>query len=117
MVLKLTILAPGFWLLSPEEDCDRLTSPARPTGRNHNPGCRAGGTAIRRPGILARAVRQPGHLCHSGGQPEPFERLHRRVFAGPYRLYGAGRICFGYSHPAAAREAELPAGSAILAGW
>ena len=57
-----------------------------------------------RPGVLAGAGHQPRALHHPDGQPQPHQRLHRRVLAGPDRVHGAGRVRVGDPDPAARRR-------------
>ena len=60
-------------------------------------------------------VDQPRDLHHPDRQPEPDQRVHRRVLARPDRVHGPGRLRLGDPDPAAPGEGVVPAGPAVVA--
>ena len=68
-----------------------------------------------RPGVLAGPRHQPRALHHPDRQPQPDERLHRRVLARPDRVHGPGCVHLGDPDPAAPGEERLPAEPAVVA--
>src|SRR3954452_20050345 len=94
---------------------DRYPPVARPTSHDHSAGRAAGRASGVGPGVLARAVRKPGHLYHPGCQPEFGQRLHWGVLAWPYWFHGLGGLRHSDPYATATREKALSARSASLA--
>ena len=64
--------------------------------------------------VLAGPRDQPRAVHHPDGQPQPDERLHRRLLARPDRVHGPGRVRHGDPHPAPPGEERLPPGPAVV---